>query len=49
VLKRVEREVGEAGDVVPGCVYAEDAAFLARRIAIYLLPLGRSQKRVFLG
>ena len=31
VLERVEAEVGEAGDVVPGCVYAEDAAFVARR------------------
>ena len=30
VLERVEAEVGEAGDVVPGRVDAEDAAFVAR-------------------
>jgi uncharacterized repeat protein (TIGR01451 family) len=49
VLQRVEAEVGEAGDVVAGRVYAEDAAFLARRIAIYRLPLGRSQSACFLA
>jgi hypothetical protein len=49
VLQRVEAEVGEAGDIVPGCVYTEDAAFLARRVVIYLLPLGRSQARAFLA
>ena len=35
VLERVEAEVGEAGDVVPGRVYAEDAAFVARSIAVF--------------
>ena len=49
VLQRVEAEVGEAGDVVPGCVYAEHPAFLARAVAVYLLPLGRSQARAFLA
>ena len=34
VLERVEAEVGETGDVVPGCVYAEDAALVARPIAV---------------
>ena len=34
VLERVEAEVGEAGDVVAGCVYAEDAALVARSIAV---------------
>ncbi len=49
VLQRVEAEVGEAGDVVPGCVYAEDAAFVARAIAVGREPLGRSQERAFLA
>ena len=34
VLERVEREVGEPGDVVPGRVDAEDAALVARSVAI---------------
>ena len=49
VLQRVEAEVGEAGDVVPGCVYAEDPAFVARAIAVDRRPLGGSQERVFLA
>ena len=48
VLQRVEAEVGEPGDVVPGCVYAKDAALVARPIAVGK-PLGGSQKRVFLA
>src|SRR5215469_8924339 len=39
VLQRVEAEVGQAGDVVPRCVYAEDAAFLPRPLAIEAEPL----------
>ena len=34
VLERVEAEVGEAGDVVAGRVYAEDPALVARSIAV---------------
>jgi hypothetical protein len=34
MLKRVEAEVGEAGDVAAGRVHAEDAALIARTIAI---------------
>ena len=34
VLERVEREVGQAGDVVPGRVDPEDAALVARAVAI---------------
>ena len=34
VLERVEREVGEPGDVVAGRVHAEDAALVARAVAI---------------
>ena len=33
VLERVEREVGEARDVVPRGAYTEDAALVARSIA----------------
>jgi hypothetical protein len=39
VLQRVEGEVGEAGDVVAGRVYAEDAALVARPIAVAPKPL----------
>src|SRR5262249_50920745 len=34
VLEGVEPEVGEAGDVVAGRVHAEDAALIARSIAL---------------
>ena len=34
VLERVEREVGEPGDVVAGRVDAEDPALVARAVAI---------------
>ena len=34
VLERVQREVGEAGDVVLGRVDPEDAALVARSVAI---------------
>ena len=49
VLQRVEAEVGEAGDVVAGCVYAEDATLVVRSIAVDSEPLVCSQKRVFLA
>ena len=52
VLERVEAEVGEAGDVVAGRVYAEDAAFVTRSIAIAenRLRLGvHGEGRAFLG
>ena len=34
VLERVEREVGEPGDLVPGRVDAEDPALVARAVAV---------------
>ena len=34
VLEGVEREVGEAGNVVLGRVYAKDAALIARPVAV---------------
>ena len=39
MLKRVEAEVGEPGDVVPGRVYAEHAALVARSLAVDGRPL----------
>src|SRR5262249_8313592 len=46
VLECVEAEVGQPGDVMAGRVYAEDAALVARSIAVGE-PLVGSQKRVF--
>jgi hypothetical protein len=40
MLERVEAEVGEPGDVVPRCVYAEHPAFIARAVAVRERPLG---------
>jgi hypothetical protein len=34
MLKRVEAEVAEAGDVVPRRINAEDAALVARSVAV---------------
>ena len=48
VLQRVEAEVGEAGDVVAGCVYAEDAALVTRPVAVIGAPRTES-RRVFLA
>jgi hypothetical protein len=45
MLQCVEAEVRQSGDVVAGCVYAKDAAFITRPIAVGK-PLGDSQKRV---
>ena len=45
VLQRVEAEVGEAGDVVAGCVYAEHPAFVARAVAVDRVPLGQVKAR----
>ena len=39
VLQRVQREVGEPGDVRLGRVHAEDAALVARSVAMVELPL----------
>jgi hypothetical protein len=47
VLERVEAEVGEAGDVVPGRVYAEDAALIARSIALAERPFGQVRRARF--
>ena len=41
VLERVEAEVGEPGDVVPGRVHAEHPALIARAVAVRDRPLGR--------
>jgi hypothetical protein len=41
VLKRVEGEIGQAGDIVSGRVYAEDAALIAWPIAVDQRPLGQ--------
>ena len=49
VLQRVEPEVGEAGDVVAGRVYAEDAALVTRPVAVYRPRLERSQDALFLA
>jgi hypothetical protein len=48
MLERVEAEVGEAGDVVPGRVYAEDAALIARPIALAESLLIQVRMRAFL-
>ena len=45
VLQRVEAEVGEAGDVVAGRVYAKHPAFLARAVAVDEHPLGQVKAR----
>src|SRR5690349_22575314 len=44
VLQRVEAEVGQPGDVVAGCVYAKDAALVARTIAVDENRLGQQKK-----
>ena len=43
VLQRVEAEVGEPGDIVPGGVDAEDPAFIAGAIAVGREPLEGGQ------
>src|SRR6185503_14648564 len=43
VLQRVEREVGEPGDVVARRVYAEHPAFITRAVAVGREPLESGQ------
>jgi hypothetical protein len=47
MLKRVEAEVGEAGDLVAGRVYAEDPALVARSVALAESLLIQGEGRAF--
>jgi hypothetical protein len=49
VLQRVEAEVGEARDVVPGCVYAKHPALVAGAVAVAENRLGQVKRRAFLA
>jgi hypothetical protein len=47
MLKGVEAEVGEAGDIVSRRVDAEDAALVAGSLAFCIEPLSSGQKGAF--